>query len=84
MDIKTHSICSLSGLALRASSVRKSAELQKEILVTLNTKLLKKTPEGVFFSNWEQVDATRTGVNEILNKKVIDFLVLLIASDNNL
>ena len=34
--------------------------------------------------NWEQVDATRTWVNEIVNKKVIDFLVLLIASDNNL
>ena len=34
--------------------------------------------------NWEQVDATRTGVNEIVNKRVIDFLVLLIASDNNL
>ena len=44
----------------------------------------KKTPEGVFFSIWEQVDATRTGVNEIVNKRVIDFLVLLIASDNNL
>ena len=66
------------------SSVRKSAELPKGILVTLNTKLLKKTPAGVFFSNWEQVDVTRTGVNEIVNKRVIDFLVLLIASDNNL
>ena len=37
-----------------------------------------------FFVIWEQVDATRTGVNEIVNKKVIDFLVLLIAIDNDL
>ena len=38
----------------------------------------------LFFDIWEQVDVTRTGVNEFVNKKVIDFLVLLIASDNNL
>ena len=44
----------------------------------------KKDTFGCFFSIWEQVDATRTGVNEIVNKRVIDFLVLLIASDNNL
>ena len=36
------------------------------------------------FFIWEQVDATRTGINEIVNKKVIDFLVLLIAIDNDL
>ena len=47
-------------------------------------KITKKTPLGVFFSIWEQVNVTRTGVNEIVNKRVIDFLVLLIAIDNNL
>ena len=44
----------------------------------------KKEPIARFFKWWEQVDATRTGINEIVNKKVIDFLVLLIAIDNDL
>ena len=38
-----------TGLALRASSVRKSAELPKGILVTLNTKILKKDLYKVLF-----------------------------------
>ena len=43
----------------------------------------KYKPIARFFKWWEQVDVTRTGINEIVNKRVIDFLVLLIASDNN-
>ena len=52
------------------------------LLNTLDNK--KRGLMTSFFVIWEQVDATRTGVNEIVNKKVIDFLVLLIAIDNDL
>ena len=54
------SICSLSGLALRASSVRKSAELPKGILVTLNTKILKKDLKGPFLVSGREETRTLT------------------------
>ena len=59
--------------------------LQAQQNTYLKQKLkTKKDLFGGLFKWWKRVDTTRTGVNEIVNKKVIDFLVLLIASDNNL
>ena len=43
------SICSLSGLALRASSVRKSAELLK-LLAQLEAQVIRTT-NGVYFGD---------------------------------